>query len=59
LQDYFVKERQEFSKNPQRAASFITAGEFRRNEILDKTETAALMQLIHTIYNLDESGNKY
>jgi hypothetical protein len=59
LEDYLVKERQEFAKNPQRAASFITAGEFRRNEILDKTETAALMQLIHTIYNLDESGNKY
>ncbi|HSF45618.1 MAG TPA: PSD1 and planctomycete cytochrome C domain-containing protein [Chitinophagaceae bacterium] len=59
LQDYLVKERQEFAKNPQRAASFITTGEFRRNEILDKTETAALMQLIHTIYNLDESGNKY
>ncbi|HEX5667546.1 MAG TPA: PSD1 and planctomycete cytochrome C domain-containing protein [Chitinophagaceae bacterium] len=59
LQDYLVRERQEFAKNPQRAASFITAGEFKRNEILDKTETAALMQLIHTIYNLDESGNKY
>jgi hypothetical protein len=59
LQGYLVKERQEFAKNPQRAASFITAGEFKRNEILNKTETAAMMQLIHTIYNLDESGNKY
>ncbi|HLO80951.1 MAG TPA: DUF1553 domain-containing protein, partial [Chitinophagaceae bacterium] len=59
LENYLVKERQEFARNPQRAAGFITAGEFRKNEILDKTETAAFMQLIHTIYNLDESGNKY
>jgi hypothetical protein len=59
LEDYLDKERKGFVKEPDRAAKFITAGEFRRNEILDKSETAALMQLIHTIYNLDESGNKY
>lgn len=59
LNEYLEKEKQDFVKTPERATQFTSHGEYKKNESVDKAETAAMMQLIHTLYNLDESGNKY
>ncbi len=59
LQEFLGKERALFTGDPKRADKFIKAGEYKRNEQVSATETAAWMQLIHTMYNIDESGNKY
>jgi len=59
LKEFLDKERERFNKEPSRAERFIKTGEYPLNAKASKTETAALMQLIHTIFNLDESGNKY
>jgi hypothetical protein len=59
LREFLASERASFSGNPERARQFVTVGEFMKNEKLNKVETAAWMQLIHMVYNIDESGNKY
>ena len=59
LLDYLEKELEGFRKDKLRAMQFISVGEYPRAEKTDPVLTAAWMQLIHTIYNLDESGNKY
>jgi hypothetical protein len=59
LKEYLEKEKKDFIKTPVRAAQFTSHGEYKKNDGVDKAETAAMMQLIHTLYNLDESGNKY
>jgi hypothetical protein len=59
MRDFLANERVLFTGSPDRANKFINAGEYKKNETVSKVEAAAWMQLIHTIYNIDESGNKY
>lgn len=59
MKDFLSRELVLFREEPERAEKFVKVGEFRKNEALGKGETAAWMQLIHTIYNLDEAGHKY
>lgn len=59
LRDYLAGELDRFRKDKLRAMQFVNVGEYKRADKLDPVQTAAWMQLIHTIYNLDESGNKY
>lgn len=59
LLSYYQKEQQEFSTNAKRASAFLSVGEYPRVAKLNEPKTAALMQVVHTIFNLDESTNKY
>jgi len=58
LSDYFKKEKEEFSKQPAKAESFLKAGEYKHEENIDKINAAALMQVVHTIYNMEEAITK-
>jgi hypothetical protein len=58
LLDYYKKEKEEFSKRPAKAESFLRAGEYKHEEKINKTAAAALMQVVHTIYNMEEAITK-
>jgi hypothetical protein len=58
LLDYYAKEKEEFSQQPAKAENFLKAGEYKHEQNLDKAETAALMQVVHTIYNMEEAITK-
>ena len=58
LFDYYKKEKEQFSKQPEKAASFLKAGEYKHEQDLDKINAAALMQVVHTIYNMEEAITK-
>jgi hypothetical protein len=58
LSEYYQKEKEEFSKQPAKAESFLKAGEYRHEQNLNKAEAAALMQVVHTIYNMEEAITK-
>jgi len=47
-----------FQHNIPKAKSFIKAGEYPPDNNLDPAKLAAMMQLIHTMYNMDESETK-
>ena len=58
LANYFNDERERFSGEPEEASKFIEIGEFPKQDIEDKIAVAALMQVIHTIYNMEEAITK-
>ena len=58
LFDYYKKEKEQFSKQQAKAGNFLKAGEFKHETIADKVSTAALMQVVHTIYNMEEAITK-
>ena len=55
LSSYFEEEKKSFTANTAEAQSFVAAGEYRHEDISDIASLAALMQVIHTIYNMDEA----
>lgn len=59
LLEYFNQEQQVFTSNVKRAKKFLSVGEYPRIYQSNEPKTAALMQVVHTIFNLDESSNKY
>lgn len=58
LQNYFNEEKANFEKLKSKAASLINVGEFRHERIDDTGSLAALMQVVETIYNLEEAVTK-
>jgi hypothetical protein len=58
LLQYHSKEHGRFRDNPERAAQYTSAGEYPKNERMDRADVAALMQVIHLLYNLDETAVK-
>ncbi|HEY0653256.1 MAG TPA: PSD1 and planctomycete cytochrome C domain-containing protein [Chryseosolibacter sp.] len=58
LRKHFEEERLQFEKDKTKAEDFIKQGEYRHQAIDNKVELAALMQVIHTIYNMDEAITK-
>jgi hypothetical protein len=58
LTEYLREEKEKYSKEPAKAHAFIKAGEYKIPEGINKVDCAALMQVIHTIYNLEESTTK-
>jgi hypothetical protein len=58
LKDYFEKEQPLFLSNQKTAEQLIKAGEFKHEAVSDKTTLAALMEVIMTIYNMDEAITK-
>lgn len=55
LSDYYQEEYLFFQANPEDADQLLTVGEYPRDHTLPLPETAALMQVIHTLYNLEEA----
>lgn len=58
LIDYYTEEKKKFAGSLEDAKQFIQAGEYPREEIKDIVSLAALMQVVHTIYNMEESITK-
>ena len=55
---YFENEKKKFQQSATKAESFLKAGEYGHEKIMDKATAAALMQAIHTIYNMEEAITK-
>ncbi|MEQ8335749.1 MAG: PSD1 and planctomycete cytochrome C domain-containing protein [Cyclobacteriaceae bacterium] len=55
LMDYLGEQKAVFGENPQKASAYITVGEYPIIEDRDEVAVAALMQVIHTIYNMEEA----
>jgi hypothetical protein len=55
LRKYFEDEHQSFQLHPENAAALIKQGEFKQQENGDPVSLAALMQVVHTLYNTDEA----
>lgn len=58
LVNYLNDERKRFSQQQDAAAEFIDIGEYQEAEKQNPAEVAALMQVIHTIYNMEEAITK-
>jgi len=58
LDKYYSEQLDMFQHNIPKAKSFIKAGEYPPDNNLDPAKLAAMMQLIHTMYNMDESETK-
>ena len=58
LFDYYKKEREQFSTQPAKASNFLKPGEYKHEQIVNKADAAALMQVVHTIYNMEEAITK-
>ena len=57
LSNYYEEVLKDFSKQTSLADEFLQVGEYTspKEIAFDNTETAALMQVVHTIYNLEEA----
>jgi hypothetical protein len=58
LIEYYKGEVAAYTSTQAEAKKFITAGEYPHAEIKDVVSLAALMQVVHTLYNMDESITK-
>jgi mono/diheme cytochrome c family protein len=58
LLDYYRSELKEFETNPELVKSTLDVGEFPMNENVITPENAALMQVIVSMYNLEETITK-
>jgi len=58
LTTYYKSEQEKFQQNPKQAKQFIESGEYPHEKIEDVVSLAALMQVIQTIYNMDEAITK-
>ena len=58
LIEYYNQEKINFDKTPEKAKQFVDVGEYAHEQIKDVTSLAALMQVVQTIYNLDEAITK-
>ncbi len=55
LTKYFETEADFFAKNSKKADMMLKIGEYKKSSNLDKTKTAALMQTIQMIFNMEEA----
>jgi hypothetical protein len=55
---YYNQEKINFDKTPEKATQFVEVGEYHHEKIKDVVSLAALMQVVQTIYNLDEAITK-
>lgn len=58
LMKYYNDEVKTYAAAPDEAKKFIRAGEFPPAGVEDVVSLAALMQVVHTLFNLDESISK-
>jgi hypothetical protein len=55
LQTYFEDEKEYFEAHPEKTEEKLKAGEYKQEKTDDVAGTAALMQVISTLYNTDEA----
>lgn len=55
LLNYFEQEKARYRETPQDAADFLNVGEFPRSKNKDLIGQAALMSVVHSLYNLEET----
>ncbi|HEY0739909.1 MAG TPA: PSD1 and planctomycete cytochrome C domain-containing protein [Chryseosolibacter sp.] len=58
LVKHFEEEKNQFEKDHQKAKEFIKQGEYKHEAVENTVELASLMQVIHTMYNMDEAITK-
>jgi hypothetical protein len=58
LQTYFEDEKKYFTAEPEKAQAKLKVGEYKQEKTNDVTATAALMQVVSTLYNTDEAITK-
>lgn len=58
LLEYYGDRLSEYKANPEEAKEFIDVGEYPPMESRNDVTVAALMQVIHTIYNMEEAITK-
>jgi hypothetical protein len=58
LDRYYDEEHAAFTASPDAAKKFVAIGEYRFAGIDDVVSLAALMQVVHTIYNMEEAITK-
>lgn len=58
LLDYYEKELERYRHDPEAAAEFIRVGEYPQHKQVNPVHQAALMSVIHTLYNLEETVTK-
>lgn len=58
LEDYFEEELANFQTFPEEAEHLLASGEYPRNNDLDSATTAAFMQVVHLMYNMEETLTK-
>jgi hypothetical protein len=58
LQTYFDDEKKYFSAAPEKAQAKLKVGEYKQEKTNDVAATAALMQVVSTLYNTDEAITK-
>lgn len=55
LLSYFEEERQYFSAHKEQAEALLKVGEYPQAELDERPTLAALMQVVHTLYNMEEA----
>lgn len=55
LKDYFESEKKIFESNPEEANKLIAIGEYKHQDIADRASLAAMIEVIMTIYNMEEA----
>lgn len=55
LTGFYEEERQHYRASPEEAKQRLEVGEYRHEETGDVAATAALMQVVTTLYNMDEA----
>ncbi len=58
LTNYFEEEKIKFGRSKEKARQLIKAGEFQHAAVNDVASLAALMQVVHTLYNMEEAITK-
>lgn len=55
LQTYFDTEKKHFEQSPDDGAKLTSVGEYPHAEVTDRASMAALMEVVMTIYNMEEA----
>ncbi len=58
LVSYFEEEKKKFGLSQEKATHLIDAGEYPRADLKDIASLASLMQVVHTLYNMEEAITK-
>lgn len=58
LSSYYKEVLEDFKSDPESAKGFVDVGEYPQNENIETIDKAALMQIVHTIYNMEEAITK-
>ena len=58
LTEYYNSEASMFAKDKKHAFKVLNVGEYPRNEKVNEVQAAALMRVINTLYNMEETITK-